>query len=1719
MQIKNGIKILITCLVLLSLNVYAASYHLLPLVGFTRSSGQPVVETINFAALDTASSYTFNIYNGGLEDHPVTGELVSSAVVTLNGIEVFDQSEFSQNVTFLTKQVTIQANNQLDVELHGKPGGVITLEIIGEDSILPIITATVTPAANPAGWHSADVSVSYQCSDNASGIATCPVDALISTEAANQVITATAIDNAGNQADASVTLNIDKTVPTISPLSSPAANAAGWHNADVTVSFDCQDILSGVESCTGASILSTEVAAQNVAGSVADIAGNMDSTSVNVSLDKTAPSITSTLSSPANAAGWHKQAVTLSYVCSDTLSGIQTCPADIIVNTEGANQNITADAIDVADNSATENNTINLDTTAPTIAITSPLAAAQLSDLRPNIELNLSDNLALDGSSLTVLVNGLAYPGSCTINTTNNTASCVATADLPNGNVAVQASVSDLADNSANTQVDFSIQDGDQDGDGVPDDQDAFPNDPTEWADLDGDNIGDNSDPDRDGDGISNDYETQIGTDPNDPASVPPDLDNDGIPDSLDTDRDGDGVDNAQDTYPDDSARTQLAAVTAVQASFNNPIVSVTWAAIVDSANVSSYNIYRNMAGATVTFWRTAANTETSYTDSTTVNDVGYEYQVRGVDTQGNEGAAGIAAQVFVAYNGSIITHLQASRNAESVQLSWDAISGLRYQLLRAVGAATATVLTEITVNNHTDNTAVWNEAYRYKIITLADFTNPFDNATFTIEGPESDTVNVTAFPPLGMTLDAIQVDSSNWEILTSGNTAISVSGQIQEALGPLTIQATAGSNSISTQTGNGEFRLNLSSTQGLSWNIVATETTVANRNVSTTLNFISDTQAPIITLDSAPTTVGTANITLSGNVTDNRGIISALTATVDRYPNQNFAVSYGANGMFTTEVPLQFGANEITLSASDPSGNNNQIQATVQRAVPVQPSLLLTSPIDGAIVEQDNIMVTGLVYSSQAPEQIRLTLGNQNQFPATTGSSGIYAFSFASVALVEGANTLQITLTTPSSVTQHSSAVYYQPAQTQEPVAAPQIIVSPALIDSTVNENNIIVRGTASSSIGINQVTVDFVAANLNVIDASQVQFTREVDISAIAGNEITLPIMATDSNGQTTTVVLTIYRDTTVPTISITSPGINLAPTVNTINEVPFVLTGQVVDEQLSSFTINGQAIGVIPTALTDTFTFAAEIQAPYGQDLNLNIVANDYSGNSSSQSVIINLATSISVEFIDPADSAEILTVDTNTSIDVTARIDGLSATDVVNVFIGTDTPVAMTLDGNMATQTLSTTERAGEYRITVEVRDNANTLLTQAHRDITLINADTIPISVERVQPENGAKNIPVDEFIALYFNKAIIPTDLQIEVRETAHGKTWDVAQYKGVDPIEAGNINPLVEVHRDLEIVPGSLSVFPGEEVVSYHLLRELAYNSQVYVTVTYAGAVIKEFNFTVETLPTLVLGSVVNQLSQPVPNMVVNIPALNISSTTDKQGLFNFGFGDNPNFRIPAGRHKVIFNPKQKNPNYGLIERYINLQDGIANRIGGTLVPALSKQIAHNYIRSNNPNIVLASGDLQIDASQVSFLFPDNRSDGNVHLQFATAQQITHQALTTARPLWTYAFQPQGIEVNGSVTLSMTSPALNNRYDYLPADGTYVVLVGQDPDALQIVPIGVGVLQNKIVSSVGAVHLKRLDYIAYAFVPEEQQVLLQQYAESEIDITQLIAALEVNAQ
>ena len=89
--------------------------------------------------------------------------------------------------------------------------------------------------------------------------------------------------------------------------------------------------------------------------------------------------------------------------------------------------------------------------------------------------------------------------------------------------------------------------DTDTDGDGVNNAGDAFPYDPNENNDLDGDGVGDNADLDDDGDGVKDGDDAF-------PANAAEyiDTDADGTGDNADSDDDNDGVEDNQDAFPKD---------------------------------------------------------------------------------------------------------------------------------------------------------------------------------------------------------------------------------------------------------------------------------------------------------------------------------------------------------------------------------------------------------------------------------------------------------------------------------------------------------------------------------------------------------------------------------------------------------------------------------------------------------------------------------------------------------------------------------------------------------------------------------------------------------------------------------------------------------------------------------------------------------------------------------------------------------------------------------------------------------------------------------------------------------------------------------------------------------------------------------------------------------------------------------------------------------------
>ena len=112
----------------------------------------------------------------------------------------------------------------------------------------------------------------------------------------------------------------DTTPPVITGAPDRPANAAGWYNAPVTVTFTATDEGSGVASVTGPVTLSGEGANQSATGTAIDNAFNSASTTVSgINIDVTMPTTTASVA-PSNGSTSGDHTVTLSAI--DNLSGI-----------------------------------------------------------------------------------------------------------------------------------------------------------------------------------------------------------------------------------------------------------------------------------------------------------------------------------------------------------------------------------------------------------------------------------------------------------------------------------------------------------------------------------------------------------------------------------------------------------------------------------------------------------------------------------------------------------------------------------------------------------------------------------------------------------------------------------------------------------------------------------------------------------------------------------------------------------------------------------------------------------------------------------------------------------------------------------------------------------------------------------------------------------------------------------------------------------------------------------------------------------------------------------------------------------------------------------------------------------------------------------------------------------------------------------------------------
>lgn len=102
---------------------------------YVRDTGKPVSVLDSFAIEKPTGKFYLYIENGGSVRKP--GEKpfrepvnqVSSAYIKLNGIEVVSPQDLNQNIYNISKDITLEANNTIEIEVRGNPESYITVEI------------------------------------------------------------------------------------------------------------------------------------------------------------------------------------------------------------------------------------------------------------------------------------------------------------------------------------------------------------------------------------------------------------------------------------------------------------------------------------------------------------------------------------------------------------------------------------------------------------------------------------------------------------------------------------------------------------------------------------------------------------------------------------------------------------------------------------------------------------------------------------------------------------------------------------------------------------------------------------------------------------------------------------------------------------------------------------------------------------------------------------------------------------------------------------------------------------------------------------------------------------------------------------------------------------------------------------------------------------------------------------------------------------------------------------------------------------------------------------------------------------------------------------------------------------------------------------------------------------------------------------------------------
>ena len=109
---------------------------------YVRTTGAPDVFTNSFTAISGVGMLI--VKNGAIDGNNRITDAISSALVYVNGEQIFVPNDFNQNVYLLQAPDNLTENNSIAVELASSPGSYLNIEVT-EDIDPPTVSLNADP--------------------------------------------------------------------------------------------------------------------------------------------------------------------------------------------------------------------------------------------------------------------------------------------------------------------------------------------------------------------------------------------------------------------------------------------------------------------------------------------------------------------------------------------------------------------------------------------------------------------------------------------------------------------------------------------------------------------------------------------------------------------------------------------------------------------------------------------------------------------------------------------------------------------------------------------------------------------------------------------------------------------------------------------------------------------------------------------------------------------------------------------------------------------------------------------------------------------------------------------------------------------------------------------------------------------------------------------------------------------------------------------------------------------------------------------------------------------------------------------------------------------------------------------------------------------------------------------------------------------------------------